>query len=312
MDAVDPVRAGVVWLALIVLVSLPPTRARADDPSADVLTLRRCPVGYVRTSSIAAPAQGSLRERLVEPGDRVDAGQVLGRLDDDEARAEVNFLELQAKSDVDVRLSEAKKAQVDSKMARSMLLLRRGAINAEEVELHRLEAAAAALEVERSKYTLQLAQARFNSAKVKLRDCEFVSPHAGIVILAPKHPGESVAANEVLFKVVDPERIEVTGFADVTDVWRLRAGQPVRVILDVPAADLAVEQEIFEGKLAFVDPQIDPLTRTCKVTARVPNRGGILRAGLETRMEIGPLPPPDAKPAAQPAEKTPRVGMTQP
>ncbi|MDR3635938.1 MAG: efflux RND transporter periplasmic adaptor subunit [Isosphaeraceae bacterium] len=294
------------------LVSFPVSGAGAEDPSADKLVLRRCPVGYARTSSVGAPTHGLLRDCLVEPGDRVEEGQVLGRLRDDEVRAEVQLRELEAKSDVDVRLNLAKKAQADNKMARSMALLRRGAINAEEVETHRLEVEAGALDVERARHAHQLAQVRLADAKTKLRACEFVSPHAGIIAAAPKHPGEPVAPNEILFKIVDPERIEVTGFADVTDVWRLHAGQPVRIILDVPAADLAVEHEVFEGRLTFIDTQVDPLTRTCKVLARVQNRDGLLRAGLEARMEIGPLPPPDAKPQALPVVKDARVGMTQP
>ena len=269
-------------------------------------------MGYARTTSVGVPSHGLLRECLVEPGDRVEAGQVLGRLRDDEARAEVQLRELEAKSDIDVRLNEAKKSQADNKMTRSLALARRNAINGEEMELHRLELEAATLEVERAKHIHQLAQVRLDDAKTKLRACEFVSPHAGVVAAVVKHPGEPVAPNEVLFKVVDTERIDVTGYADLTDVWRLRAGQTVRVILDIPAADLAVEHEVFPGRLTFVDTQIDPLTRTCKVIARVQNRNGLLRAGLEARMEIDPLPAPDGKERPLPTVKDTRVGMTHP
>ena len=59
-----------------------------------------------------------LKECLVEPGARVAAGQVLGRLQDDEVRAEVRLREAEASSDVDVRLSEAKSAQSANKMRR--------------------------------------------------------------------------------------------------------------------------------------------------------------------------------------------------
>jgi RND family efflux transporter MFP subunit len=302
-------------MLLIVVIEQP---AGAADPSAETLVLRHCTVAYARTAAVGTTTHGLLRETLVEPGDRVVAGQLLGRMRDDEARAEARLRELEAKSDIDVRLSEAKKAQADNKMKRSMALLMRSAINAEEVEMHRLEVAAAALEVERSRQTHDVAQARSDSAQAFLRACTLVSPHGGIVAEVKKHAGEPVMPNEVLFKIVDDTRIEVTAFADVSDVWRLRQGQPVRIIPEIPAVDLAVEREVFEGRVAYIDTQIDPLTRTCKVLVRVDNRGGLLRAGLETRMEIDPLPAPPAPPkpvnapAPVPAPGGTKVGMSRP
>ncbi|MBV8316082.1 MAG: hypothetical protein JOZ53_14160, partial [Planctomycetaceae bacterium] len=38
--------------------------------------------------------------------------------------------------------------------------------------------------------------------------------------------------------------------------------------------------------ITFVDSEIDPKTRTCRVFAEVENRGGLLRSGLECYMEI--------------------------
>jgi RND family efflux transporter MFP subunit len=303
------------WGLLLLVLAVPAAGAGAgaDDSLAGILVLRRCPVDYARMTSVGSPNHGVLRECLVKPGDLVGAGQTLGRLDDDEVRAEVDLLALEAQSNVAVRLSEAKKTQADNKMARTMQLWQRNAINAEDVETHRLEVEAAKLDVEKAKHEQQLAQAKLAGAQEKLRGCQFVTPHAGVIAFAPKHPGEPVAPNEILFKVVDPARMLVTGFADVTDVWRLRAGQPAKVILDVPAADLEVEHEVFEGKLSFVDTHVDPITRTCKVTAEVENRDGLLRAGLEARMEIGPLPPPNARPHALPTGgAAARVGMAKP
>ena len=42
---------------------------------------------------------GILKECLVEPGDQVKAGQVLGRLEDEDARAELQLREMEANSD---------------------------------------------------------------------------------------------------------------------------------------------------------------------------------------------------------------------
>ena len=88
------------------------------------------------------------------------------------------------------------------------------------------------------------------------------------------------------YKVVDVDRIRVIGFLDVGDAWRVRQGQAVRIVPELEGSDLPIEREVFEGKITFVDSEIDPKARTCRVFAEVENRGGLLRSGLECRMEI--------------------------
>ena len=106
-----------------------------------------------------------------------------------------------------------------------------------------------------------------------------------------KYPGESVTETEVVIKVVGVDRLRVTGFLNVADLLRVKLGQPVRVAVDVAGEDLPIEHETFTGRVDFIDSQIDPATRTCKVIAEVSNRDGILRSGFEARMEILPIPP---------------------
>ena len=59
-----------------------------------------------------------------------------------------------------------------------------------------------------------------------------------------------------------------------------------RRFAELEDGDLPIEREVFEGKITFVDSEIDPKTRTCRVFAEVENRGGLLRSGLECQMEI--------------------------
>ena len=68
---------------------------------------------------------------------------------------------------------------------------------------------------------------------------------------------------------------------------------PVRVMPEVEGDDLPIEREVFDGRISFVDSEIDPATRTCRVFAEVENRGGLLRSGLECRMEIDQRPHPE-------------------
>ena len=121
-----------------------------------------------------------------------------------------------------------------------------------------------------------------------------VSPHDGVVVAVQKRRGEPVAPNEAVFRVVDLDHLEVTARVDVADLWRLHPGQPVRIIPEIAGADLAIEREVFWGRVASIDPHVDPASRTSTLVARLADPRHRLRAGLEVRIEIHP----DARPEA--------------
>ncbi len=274
------------FVTLIVLGAV--GAAQVPDPSAAGTVIRRCVMEYERNTPIGSPIYSTFKQCLVEAGSVVKTGQVLGRLQDDDVRAEVKLRETEANSDIDVRLSEAKSAKAQSKAARTALLVRKNAASQEEFNEHRLEAAAAVLEIEQAKHRRKIAAIQVEAAKAQLNLRCLISPHDGVVAVLHKRQGEPVSPRDPILQVVDTSTLRVIGQVDVTDAWHLRAGQPVRVIVEIAGADLPVEHEVFPGKIIFVDSQIDPLTRTCKVLVRTENRANLLRAGLEARIEIDP------------------------
>jgi Barrel-sandwich domain of CusB or HlyD membrane-fusion len=117
---------------------------------------------------------------------------------------------------------------------------------------------------------------------------EIVSPHDGVIVEIYKRVGEAITVGMPIYKVVAIDRMRVTGYLDAGDAWRVRQGQAARIVPELEGGDLPIEREVFEGKITFVDSEIDPKTRTCRVFAEVENRGDLLRSGLECRMEISP------------------------
>jgi membrane fusion protein (multidrug efflux system) len=280
------------WLAgLLLIATAQVPDARATDPApvppgAETILLRRCDLDFERSTLLGASGSGILKDCLVRPGDVIVEGQVLGRLQDAEARAELELRGAQAESDIEVRLGEAKHGQAVAKLKATEALKRRGFLDSNEYESQRLGATAAALSVEEAKFRRHLASLQRRQAEAALRAREVVAPHAGTVIAVLKRPGESVAAGDPIFRVVDVDHIRVTGLLDVADAARVREGQSVRVSPEVGGADLAIEQSSYLGRVVFVDRVIDPEALTCKVVAEVANRDGLLRAGLRARMEI--------------------------
>jgi RND family efflux transporter MFP subunit len=282
-------------------------------PTADAVVLRHCDIAYKRTSMVGVAHMGTtnatvLQDCYVRQGDRVKAGQVLGRVMDQDVRAELELRKAEAANDIDVRLGEARTAGAGYRLKRSQALQQRAFLSAEEVNTHELDAVTARLQVEQSKFRLQLAALERRQAEVMLRAREFVAPHDGIVVEVRKERGEAVTMADPVFQVVDVDTLKVSGFLNLGDFWRVKEGQPVRVWAEVDGDDLPIEREVFPGAIVFVDRRIDPVTRTCRVIAEVPNRDLLLASGLEARMEISfvttPAPVGDAASPNAPAAAT--------
>ena len=293
-------RSPRLTIALATALAVLTASAAADpaDPSAATTVVRRCAVEFEFDTPVGSPTFSILQDCLVRLGDRVKAGQVLGRLQDEDVKSEVRLREAEASSDVEVRLSEARSAQASGKAQRTTALVQRNAASREELLLHKLEAAAAALEVEQARHKRRLAALQLDRAKAVLRTRELVSPHDGVVAAVVHRQGEAVAPRDPIFQIIDPNRLRVVAKVDVTDLARLRVGQAARVVPEIAGADLPVEHEVFHGRIAYIDSRIDPETRTCRVHVLTENRAGALRAGLEARVEFDPE-------AAQPAASAP-------
>jgi RND family efflux transporter MFP subunit len=291
-------------IILFLGTSLVASRVDAVDPagarSEDVVVLRRCTIDYEQVSLVGSSLVGILKECSVEPGTPVKAGQVLGRLMDADVRAELELRELEANSDIDIRLSENKEALAGHRLKSATALLHRNALSRLDYTQQHLEAEAAALDVENAKRRRRVAEAQARQARAALRARELVSPHEGVVTAVLKRRGEPVAPNVPVFRVVDVDHLVVTGAVDVVDVWRLQVGQPVTIIPDVAGADLPVEREVFPGRLVFIDTHVDPMSQSCKVLAKCENRHRLLRAGLEARMEILTASPTSASAGGMP------------
>jgi multidrug efflux pump subunit AcrA (membrane-fusion protein) len=192
----------------------------------------------------------------------------------------------QAENDLEIRLNEAKHARSLIRLKASESLKQRNALSLDQWNLERLEETISGSEVENAKLRRRLAQLQLEQTKAAVRAREIVSPHAGVVVAVFKKAGEAVTPGTPIFQIVDPDHILVSGNLDVNDAFRVRPGQSVRVAPVVGGIDLAVEHNIFLGRIKFVDSVIDARTQTCKVVAEVDNREGMLRAGLMARMEI--------------------------
>ena len=279
----------ILGLRLLVPVILGVSAIADETPSPTaVILLQKCSIEYDRATPVGVNYNvGLIQECLVRPGDRVKAGQVLGRLFNKDVLAE---MELRAtaleSSEIAIHQHEATLEVARAKLRRAEALISRNALSTQDFQIQQLEVKNAELELKAAIQGRRSAERQLQQSKALVAAREITSPHDGVVVEIYKNTGEAITAGSPIFKVVKVDRMRVTGYLDASDAWHVRPEQTVRVMPELEGVDLPIEREVFEGQITFVDSEIDPKTRTCRVFAEVENRGDLLRSGLDCRMEI--------------------------
>jgi Cu(I)/Ag(I) efflux system membrane fusion protein len=106
------------------------------------------------------------------------------------------------------------------------------------------------------------------------RTVTFRSPATGVITKKDVVPGMRVNAGEMPFEIVDLSRVWFLADAYETDLSRVEVGQPATLTLR------ALPNRTYRGRVAFVDPLLDPATRTAKVRVEFENPGGDLRPDM--------------------------------
>jgi len=231
----------------------------------------------VRTT-ISPRIQERLAEVLVDQGDTVQAGQLLGRLDDAELRQQVAGTEAAlaaARATVErVRADEGRaqavlqQAQQDHRRSTELLAGKvasaadfdKTAENLRVAEADLKRAQAAITEAQSQTFTAEklLLQRREQLAFTELR-----SPYAGLITRRDRDPGGMVVPGASLLQLVATNEIWVSAWVDETALAGLRVGQPARVrFRSEPARELA-------GEVARLGREADRETREFLVDVRV-------------------------------------------
>jgi RND family efflux transporter MFP subunit len=104
------------------------------------------------------------------------------------------------------------------------------------------------------------------------------APIGGVVTARSANPGQVVAMGQELFVVTDLGTVWLVGDLYEQDFAAVRVGSEATV------TTAAYPGSPFRGRVSYVDPRVDPQTRTAKVRVEVPNPGGRLRLGMYVTM----------------------------
>jgi RND family efflux transporter MFP subunit len=223
-----------------------------------------------RETKVNSLVGGVARQVRPELGAPVARGETLAVIFSNElADAQMKYLSMQAMLQAD-----------HQKLTRTQTLAEIGAASRQEVEEVTAVHTAHATEVAAARQRLLLLGltpgqvGRLQEASHVVSEVVVVSPGDGTVLARNVNPGQVVGAGQELFTVADLTTVWVIGDLYEKDFASVRVGTPAAV--SVPATPGAP----LRGRVAYIDPRVDPATRTAKVRVEVPNAGGALRLGM--------------------------------
>lgn len=211
------------------------------------------------TAIVRAKAAGTLVALRVAEGDRVAAGQTLGRIEIADLASRI------AERNAMIESARATLEQAERTDASNRSLAGQGFISPQAVENSR-----AALDTARA--GLAAAQAAAQTTESALRDATLVAPIAGIVAKRQIVPGEKVSVEQQLLTIVDLRSLELAGMVGTHEVSRLAPGMAVTVQVEGVTTPV-------EGRLARIAPAAEAGTRSIGVTVAIANPRERLRAG---------------------------------
>jgi RND family efflux transporter MFP subunit len=224
---------------------------------------------------VTPPVDGRLfAPKLPQPGERIEAGQVIGHV-------QPPFNEITAKA-----------LEADAAVVRAKLALDLSARTAERIRRLVSEKAKSERELHEAEHAVKAAQAEVAAAEsiqasyraTGLVDGKFalVAPIGGIVTRVGAAAGEIVHADEAIVTILDARELLVEARVPEGALGRFaKAGGALVECPDAPgdAHDCA-------ARLRFTSPEVDPVSRTVALIYDVSNPESRLRVGMGVTLHI--------------------------
>jgi RND family efflux transporter MFP subunit len=283
-------------------------------PKVGVITVGRSPriselqlpgnIQAITEAPILARADGYIKRRMVDIGDRVAAGQTLAvieapELDEQLRQSKANLQ--QAQASLDETLANLQQGKSDLELARVTAqrwnnLVTRGVVSQQENDQYQAQyrskiAGVQALEKAVIAQRNGVAAAEANVARLdQMQSYRTVTaPFAGIVTLRNVDVGALVTGGStLLFRIAQTAMLRTYVTVPQTHANAVRPGESAMLTV----SNLPGRQ--FTGTVARSANALDPNSRTLLVEIHVPNKDGALLPGMYAKVELSsarPNPP---------------------
>ena len=214
--------------------------AAASSGAASVLNAS----GYVtarRQATVSSKITGKVAEVLVEEGMKVEEGQILARLDDRQARLELELAQAQlSASEKALAETEANLSLAQKDLERNRQLTAGGVASQAALDSAQAQAESLAARLRRQQGDVEVARRSAAILRQLLDDTVIRAPFAGVAISKDAQPGEMVSPVSAgggftrtgISTIVDMGSLEIEVDVNEAYLQRVVPGQKVRATLD--------------------------------------------------------------------------------
>jgi len=273
--------------------------------------------------SVPALLAGVIKEITVLEGERVEMGQVVARLVDDEAvlarrRSEAELAQAQVaiqEAGAVVAVEEAKVEEARALYARVAPLAGGNAVSQEEISSRRLRLASQQASLATAHALVSRAEAQVVTARIMLEEAELAlsrtqvrAPAAGVVLVRLVEPGQRVMpdANNpfsgVVVRLYDPAHLQVRVDVPLADAAKVAVGDTVEIstetlpgrtfrgVLSRLVHEANIQKNTMQVKVAIADPAAE-LKPEMLAKARITTKGRALSStpGSQGQTSGGPV-----------------------
>lgn len=232
-----------------------------------------------RTTPVVSLVGGIVRRVTAELGKNVSQGQTMAVVFSDElAMAQSRYLNLLAE------LDEHHKHHL-----RTVRLVEIGAASREELEqaTTKLRNAESELASQRQRLILLgLGATRIAQLKTPAQvssEVNLPAPVSGTVISRAANPGEVIQADKEILRIADLSSVWVMGQVYEKDLGKVVVGSGASVTSD------AYPGRVFRGRVSYIDPTLDPASRTAQARIELANPGQALKIGMFVNVSFASL-----------------------
>jgi RND family efflux transporter MFP subunit len=226
-------------------------------------------------ADLYARISGPIVQVHADSGDRVRAGQLLARIQPDEAEKQV------AQAQAALRIAEATLSQRQANLEvagatarRTEKLFEQDLVSQQDYDMVQAELVGAQSQLELARAQIEQARTNLSIARLELEKTRLVAPFDGFVGQRYLDLGDFAATNRPVFSIVDLSTIVTTIPITEKDAARVHVGQDARVTTQTYPG------RVFEGQVARMASVFDPQTNTTEAEIEIDNPDAALKPGM--------------------------------